>query len=237
MIAELGESTRTIISRVWAERLGVRALAFGAAEPIFIARPELTAAVAVRLGATTAVAAPEEALDLLRPLAAERLIDSAALLIALKPCRPQLLGAASLSFLGGQPTAPVVAGTTWTAAEADVGSVLRQCSGEEREESGLHDMNTRWVAGTRRGEPGAAAGYEVWGGGLAHLGVAVAAGFRGRGLGALAVSAAASHARSAGLVPQWRCRLGNRHSARLAERLGFVRVGEQVAINLGTGEG
>lgn len=232
--AELAESSRTVVNRVWAERLGVSPLAFGAAEQILITRPELTAAVSLRLGATTAVAAPEEALALLRPLAAEQLIAGAALLTALEPLRPQLLGAASLSFLEGQPETPVT-GTTWTAAEADVGSVLDQCSGDEREESGLGEMTHRWAAGARRGEPGAAAGYEVWGDGLAHLGVAVAAGARGRGLGALAAAAAASHAWGAGLVPQWRCRLGHRHSARLAERLGFVRAGEQIAINFGAG--
>jgi RimJ/RimL family protein N-acetyltransferase len=33
-----------------------------------------------------------------------------------------------------------------------------------------------------------------------------------------------------GLVAQWRCRLGNKASERLAERIGFARVGQQTAV-------
>ena len=36
-----------------------------------------------------------------------------------------------------------------------------------------------------------------------------------------------------GLVAQWRCRVGNRDSERLAARLGFVSRGRQTAVALG----
>ena len=37
----------------------------------------------------------------------------------------------------------------------------------------------------------------------------------------------------AGLVAQWRCRVGNEASLRLADRLGFTRLGMQASVALG----
>ncbi|NKY38293.1 GNAT family N-acetyltransferase [Cellulomonas septica] len=107
-----------------------------------------------------------------------------------------------------------------------------RCSAEERDASGLLAMRSRWTARDRHGQPETAAGYEVWGGALAHLGVAVAAGARRRGLGSAVASVAATHALDAGLVPQWRCRVDNVASRRAAAGLGFVHAGDQVAIDL-----
>lgn len=76
----------------------------------------------------------------------------------------------------------------------------------------------------------AVAGYEPWGGVLAHVGVLVAPAYRGRGLALPVASEATRQALAAGLVPQWRCRLGNEPSARLRDCLGFVLMGRQLTI-------
>lgn len=225
----LSEAT---VHRVWADRLGVAPAVFEQAEPVFVDRPDLQAAVVVRLGGAIVVAAPERALSPLRRIAGPRLLDVTSLLGALAPLRPNLFGVASLSFADRRTIAPVTAGAVRVATDADVEAVLSRCSTDERDESGLLHMLTRWIASGDDGEPGGVAGYEVWGAGLAHVGVAVAGPSRRRGLGARAATAAVVHAVGAGLVPQWRCRLDNAASTRVGERLGFARVGEQVAIDL-----
>lgn len=218
--------------RVWAERLGVAPAAFRESGPVFVDRSDLAAAVVVRIDEAVAVAAPERALSRLRSLDPGQLLQVGSLLGALEPFAPSLLGVASLAFADHGTVAPVAAEAARTASTAEVEVVMSKCSVEERDESGLVDMDTRWVSLGEDGEPAGAAGYEVWGGGLAHLGVAVAAGSRGRGLGVRAATAAAAHAIGVGLVPQWRYRQDNVASARVGERLGFVRIGEQVAIDL-----
>ncbi len=218
--------------RVWAERFGVAPAAFRESGPVFVDRSDLAAAVVVRFGQTVAVAAPERALARLRSLGPGQLLQVGSLLGALEPLAPSLLGVASLAFADHGTIAPVAADAARTASTADVEVVMSKCSVAERDESGLLDMDTRWVTLGEDGEPAGAAGYEVWGGGLAHIGVAVAAGSRGRGLGARAATAAAVHAIGLGLVPQWRCRQDNLASVRVGERLGFVRIGEQIAIDL-----
>lgn len=218
--------------RVWAERLGVTPAVFRESRPVFVDRPDLTAAVVVRLDQAVVVAAPECALSRLRHVRPGQLLRAGSLLRALEPLAPSLFGVASLAFADHRTIAPVVADAARAASKADVEAVTSTCSVEERDESGLLDMGTRWIALGEDGEPAGAAGYEVWGGGLAHIGVAVAAASRGKGLGARAATAAAGHAIDVGLVPQWRCRQDNLASLRLGERLGFVRIGEQVAIEL-----
>lgn len=78
----------------------------------------------------------------------------------------------------------------------------------------------------------AAAGYEIWDEGIAHVGLAVAAGARGQGLGAGVATAAVERALSVGLVPQWRSAAENAASESVGRRLGFVPLGEQVAVDL-----
>lgn len=143
-----------------------------------------------------------------------------------------LIGTASLSFADRVTSAYVVHDHVRDAVAADAESVLSRCSDDERNESGLAEMRMRLVASDRAGEPVALAGYEVWDAALAHLGLAVARGCRSRGFGQVAAAAAARSALGADLVPQWRCRLDDRASARVRDHLGFVQLGGQVAIDL-----
>jgi GNAT superfamily N-acetyltransferase len=79
----------------------------------------------------------------------------------------------------------------------------------------------------------AVAGYEVWGGRLAHIAVVTHPRQRGRGHGAAAVSALVRSALGAGLVPQYRTLEANRSSAAIARRLGFVPYAVSLAVRLG----
>jgi hypothetical protein len=66
-----------------------------------------------------------------------------------------------------------------------------------------------------------AAGYEVWGGLVAHIGVVTSASSRGRGFGRSAVRYIANHAIAAGLVAQYQTLLDNVASMGIARDLGF----------------
>jgi GNAT superfamily N-acetyltransferase len=78
----------------------------------------------------------------------------------------------------------------------------------------------------------ALAGWEVWGGAIAHLSIFSHPGFRGRGHGAAAVSALTRIALERGLVPQYRALETNAHSVAIAQRLGFVPYARSLAVRL-----
>jgi predicted GNAT family acetyltransferase len=76
------------------------------------------------------------------------------------------------------------------------------------------------------------AGYEVWGGSIAHISVIVRPGFRGRGFARAAVAHVAARAVEAGLLPQYRTLESNRASIRIAKSLGFEPYAQSMAIRL-----
>jgi GNAT superfamily N-acetyltransferase len=78
----------------------------------------------------------------------------------------------------------------------------------------------------------ARAGYEVWDGRIAHLGVVTHPAHRGRGLGAAAFARAARAALDAGLVAQHRALTSNTNSMRIARRLGFAPYATSLAVRL-----
>ena len=79
----------------------------------------------------------------------------------------------------------------------------------------------------------ALAGYEVWGGTVAHLYAITHPAFRGHGFGRSAVAHLAGRALAAGLLPQYRTLASNRASMRLAESLGFHAYATSMAVRLG----
>ena len=96
-------------------------------------------------------------------------------------------------------------------------------------ELGLHPAAGAFVAG----ELTALAGYEVWGGRIAHLAVLAHPGARGRGYARAAVAAVARHALDHALIPQYRTLDSNHASRAIADSLGFVRVATSVAVKFG----
>ena len=80
----------------------------------------------------------------------------------------------------------------------------------------------------------AVATLRIWDDALGQLGVFSAAYARRRGLASKVGSAAVTHALTRGLVPQWRSRIDNMASARVAEQLGFVCLGRQMTVRVTT---
>lgn len=78
----------------------------------------------------------------------------------------------------------------------------------------------------------AAAGYEVWGGCIAHIGVVTHPTHRGKGLGKAVVSRIAEHAISHDLVAQYRTLQWNRPSRAIAESLGFEEYARMIYVRM-----
>jgi RimJ/RimL family protein N-acetyltransferase len=78
----------------------------------------------------------------------------------------------------------------------------------------------------------ALAGYEVWGGGIAHVSVITHPRHQGQGYACAVVSKLTETALAQGLVPQYRTLERNAPSVRVAHRLGFVRYGVSMAVRL-----
>ena len=81
----------------------------------------------------------------------------------------------------------------------------------------------------------ATANVQLWADTIGRLGVFTAAQARRRGLAAKVGSAAAQFSVDVGGIPQWRSRMTNLTSARVAERLGFVVCGRQIYARVRAG--
>lgn len=113
----------------------------------------------------------------------------------------------------------------------DPGPLLAAADPDEVAESGLADLASPVHVLREAGRIVAAAGYERWPGGVAHLCLLTAAGHRGRGRGRTVATAAVRDALDAGLLPQWRARPAP--SRRVAVALGFRELGVQLSLRVG----
>lgn len=198
----------------------------------FLEWPGAESAVVLALEDSLLVAAHAEALSALRALSSTLLLDDAGVRTALGPWHPRLIGTAQLAYVDAQTFAPAAASSRAHRAEMrDVEKVLSLCTVDERDESGLPQMDS-WFTVDREDVPAAAAGFESWGADVGHVGVAVGPAHRHEGLGAMVASAASSDALREHQVVQWRSRTSNTSSVRLGRRLGCVPMGVQLAFEL-----
>lgn len=220
----------TVGRRAWANRLGTSPDVFEHDGLVMLARP-WDSVVVVELGRCCVVAGPGTVID--GPAHVDRRVmgdaDSLAALLG-GPPTARAIGTADLWFTG----IPVGAdlGDTTEATDADLATLRADCSPAEFDESGLAELSRRWVSRTAAGAVAASAGYAPWAHTLAHVGVLSAPPHRGQGHAYRAAARAVDEALAEGLIAQWRCRVGNDASARLAQRLGFTWAGRQTAVRL-----
>jgi RimJ/RimL family protein N-acetyltransferase len=188
--------------------------------------------VVVELRDSCVVVGPPPVTAHLDGLDKSELLDVSSIAARLEPFQPRPIGTASLSYRDARPVKRVSA-MTEPADRAMVEKLQGSVSTDEWEESGLSAMPRRWAALTPDGRLAALAGYERWGADIAQMGVAADPAERGRGYAAAAAAAAMTSALHDGLVVQWRCRVGNAASERLATCLGFAPMGRQTAVALG----
>jgi len=104
---------------------------------------------------------------------------------------------------------------------------------DDVDESGLDAISSPAFVISDGSEIVAAAGYRGWPAGTAHLSVLTSPRHRGRGLAKAVASAAATHALTADLLPQWRAR--PEPSRRIARALGFRDLGTRLSLRLDSG--
>jgi RimJ/RimL family protein N-acetyltransferase len=76
------------------------------------------------------------------------------------------------------------------------------------------------------------AGYQVWGGELAHIAIITHPHHRGHGYAGAAVSPLTAIVRAQGWVPQYQTLDRHRPSIQVAPTLGVVRYGTSMAVRL-----
>lgn len=213
----------------WAARLRVPPPLLESPGAHLVPRPDLDAVIALEVAGACAVVAPPDALDRLRTLDVDALLDTAVLAARLADLGARPIGVATLAWCD-QPLD--VGGRVRPASPDDVARVRGACSEDAWAESGLADHPHLWTI-DGDDSPGALAGYAPWGEEIAQLGVLTAPPARRRGLATAVAGAATRAATDAGLVAQWRASITNPASAAVARRLGFEPVGRQAAVALG----
>lgn len=148
----------------------------------------------------------------------------------------QVLGPAALAYLDPADFRPQDGSARTDAldpSDPELEEFLAAEHPAEVDESGVREISSAAFAVRERGRLAAVAGYSDWPCRTAHLCVLTGASARGRGLARIAASAAAGHALSEGMLPQWRARV--EPSKRVARALGFRELGSQLSIRVSAG--
>jgi hypothetical protein len=161
-----------------------------------------------------------------------QLEDESVLLRCCEGHRARVVGQAVLGFTDRYAELEGLEGVPVADEPAAVAALERACPPDDVTEVGLAAMSRVFVTLDDRDHPTAGAGYEEWQGILGHLGVLTPPEQRRSGRGTTAAALALNDALDAGLVPQWRTRVDNVASRRMARRLGFVEVGAQTTVTL-----
>lgn len=143
------------------------------------------------------------------------------------------LGPAQLAYLpvGGQVAELDPGEAMREVSVASIGGWLDSLPETDVDESAVAEMDQVLVL--RRGEQLlGAAGHLDRPGGIGHMGVLVAPGARGAGVGARLGAAATQRVLDRGLTPQWRAAASNEASRRVARRIGYREVGRQFSFQV-----
>lgn len=147
----------------------------------------------------------------------------------------QIIGPAFIGYADGATFRALVPNAACLLGAGDVEHVaeLQAACGAVEWEHGGSEIGQNPAAGVYISERLVAlAGYEVWGGGIAHVSVITHPRHRGKGYAGAVVSKLTETALAQGLVPQYRTLESNAPSVHMAHRLGFVRYGVSMAVRL-----
>jgi GNAT superfamily N-acetyltransferase len=143
------------------------------------------------------------------------------------------IGPAFIGYSDVKHFKPVSSGATrqLTVQDEKAVEMLRAaCPVKEWEHGGSEFRPSAMVGAFRGQEIAALAGYELWGGQIAHIAIVAHPSFRGQGYATKAVSTLTEMVLERRLVPQYRTLEANAPSMALARRLGFVEYARSLAI-------
>jgi GNAT superfamily N-acetyltransferase len=145
------------------------------------------------------------------------------------------VGPAAVRYADRETLRPISADGVRLLGAEDAGAVdalRRACTPTEWDHGGSEIGRDLMAGAFADGVLAAVAGYEVWGGTIAHLAITTHPDHRGRGLGAAAVSRIAAEALDRGLLAQYRALEENTPSIAISERLGFRSHSRSLAVRL-----
>ncbi|WP_028279631.1 GNAT family N-acetyltransferase [Arthrobacter sp. H5] len=233
---ELEAGTVSIIQLAWSRLLSLDDTAFqSATQRIYRRDDSATLLTFVSLFGQEALVGPGWAIDAATDLTGAELSLHSTLLALSRPHGGRGLGEASLYFCDTLPTLDTDEDSAVTSEPEYAVALERLCPPDDVAEVGLSSMEHCSVLVDEFSDPPqplAGAGYDIWAGILAHMGVLTAPAERGRGRARFAVTVAVEEAMAAGLVPQWRARSDNAGSHRTALRAGFMHAGSQTSVVL-----
>lgn len=181
------------------------------------------------LGETVRVRAPETRRTQVADVSFRHALDAAAWRVALRGSDAVVLGPAAHYLAGGSIDGPA------EELHPDLAEVQRMVEGigrEEVEESGVLEPDVERFGFWIDGSLAAVSSLSSWVGGRTDVGLLVAPGLRGRGLGRkVAATALNAATRDAGIA-RWRCREDNAASVSLAVSLGLEPYGRNLGIRL-----
>ncbi len=147
----------------------------------------------------------------------------------------RLIGAATLGYTDSYVRIEGLSDVPVADDPESVARLERSCPPDDVAEVGLAGMDRVFVTLDDRDQPTAGAGYDEWAHVLGHVGVLTLPELRRSGYGTRAAALAANDALDAGLIAQWRARVGNEASRRAARALGFAEIGVQTTVVLSSG--
>ncbi|WP_375423595.1 GNAT family N-acetyltransferase [uncultured Friedmanniella sp.] len=160
------------------------------------------------------------------------LLDQSALLHCCEGHGARVLGQAALAYTDRYAAVEGLRDVPVADDSATAVALEKTCPPDDVREVGLAEMAKVFITLDDRDRPTAGAGYDEWQGILGHLGALTAPEHRRSGRGTMAAALALNDALDVGLVPQWRARVDNVASRRLARRVGFTEVGAQTTVTL-----
>lgn len=229
--SSLDSSTIPTIVALWedATRAGRDTLVSGVTR--FVERGDFGAAMTVTIGTVRIAVAPDSALAALKTLPVEQLHDAEAICEELSgTSNAKVIGTAELWYLDSLIDRP--SEHVSRATETDAESMRVSVSLEEWDEAGIATMEHRWVLRGEDGLPLAIAGFDLWRDRIAQIGVITHGQHRRNGYAERIGCQVISFAVSMGLIAQWRSRVGNQASSKLARGLGFTLLGLQTTVAL-----
>lgn len=230
-IPHLEASTLPALFEVWEDATGLARGALTRGNTRFVERLGFDAAVTVTLDGARVVVAPHGALAVLEAMPAALLHDTAAIEEALsRTWIPEAVGTAELWYRDSPVGGPDDRVSRVT--ETDAAAMRQAVTAEEWDEADLADMEYRWVVRDPGGTPLAIAGFTVWMDRVGQIGVITHGDHRGQGHAERVGRFAVNSAISMGLIAQWRTRVGNDASSKLAHALGFTQLGLQSTVAL-----
>ncbi|MBG6182357.1 GNAT superfamily N-acetyltransferase [Arthrobacter sp. CAN_A214] len=237
--AELDPGTVAIIQLAWSRVLGFEDTAFADEATVRMYRSTNDAPVLtfVTLFGKEALVGPDWAVAAAQDLPGTALRQHSTLLTLSHAYGGRGLGEAQLFFCDALPALEPDPSAAVSSEPAFVTRLERLCPPDDSAEAGLSSAEHPFVLVDDSGEgdpaPLSGAGYDVWSGILAHLGVLTPPEHRRRGFAQRIVAVAVEEAMASGLVPQWRVRTDNTASQRTARRAGFHFAGTQTSVMLG----